>query len=309
MTQFVDLRRWSHGGWLVHDLDEMHYWEGVADNPKHPQSIDRNTLLKNSAGRDVVFVIHGFNVNRTSGIEHIDHWASLLRSQLPGSANAQVIGVLWPGDSVWAFGLDYPEEPKVAQEAGALLARWVNAYLPSVASVSLVSHSLGARVVLSCIESLQSSVKVRRAVLMAGAIDNDCLAAEFSGVVSRVEQISVLSSLKDSVLSLAFPLGNPVSGLVGTGHPWYQSALGHTGPSLNSIACVKSPYAIQDSWEFGHKHYLQYTPSGTLRAPVPAPPGALRLPALPPATVWATAPAPNGWQETFTATFVADRLA
>ena len=59
------------------------------------------------------------------------------------------MGLLWPGDSVWAHGLDYPDEPKIADEAGAMLAKFIDDNFQGAASISFASHSLGARVVLA----------------------------------------------------------------------------------------------------------------------------------------------------------------
>ena len=107
-------------------------------------------------GRHVLIATHGFNVNRADGIACLSNWASLLQLPQPSA----FVGLLWPGDSVWAHGLDYPEEPKIADEAGALLAAFINANF-GAASISFASHSLGARVVLETISQL--SLPVRRA--------------------------------------------------------------------------------------------------------------------------------------------------
>ena len=58
------------------------------------------------------------------------------------------VGLLWPGDSVWLHALSYPEEPRVANKAGQLIAPFIENNLSAAASISFASHSLGARVVL-----------------------------------------------------------------------------------------------------------------------------------------------------------------
>jgi hypothetical protein len=107
-------------------------------------------LLSAIRGRHVLIASHGFNVNRADGIACLSNWESLLQLPQPYSA---FLGLLWPGDSVWAHGLDYPDEPKIADEAGALLAEFSDANFQDAASISFASHSLGARVVLATIRN------------------------------------------------------------------------------------------------------------------------------------------------------------
>ncbi len=78
------------------------------------------------------------------------------------------------------YALSYPAEPKNAMDAGSMLAPFLDANLQNAASISFVSHSLGARVVLQTIS--QMKLPVRRLIVMAGAIDDDCLTSEFQDV-------------------------------------------------------------------------------------------------------------------------------
>jgi hypothetical protein len=168
------------------------------------------------------------------------------------------VGLLWPGDSVWMHGLDYPEEPKVADETGEKLAPFLDDVLADAASISLASHSLGARVVLQTINHMSHSA--RRVTLMAGAIDDDCLNTEFQKAVRNVGEIAALASKKDAVLGLAFPLGNLLAGIIDRGHPWWRGALGRYGPRKPWPANFLPPFEIPDNWDYGHHHYLQDNP-------------------------------------------------
>ena len=58
------------------------------------------------------------------------------------------------------------------------------------------------------------NLPVRRLTLMAGAIDDDCLNTEFLAGGGQDRKISVLASMKDTVLSMAFPLGNFFAGIL-----------------------------------------------------------------------------------------------
>jgi pimeloyl-ACP methyl ester carboxylesterase len=240
----------------------------------------------------LLLAAHGFNVNRADGIACLSNWESLLQLPQPSA----FLGVLWPGDSVWAHGLDYPEEPKIADEAGSLLAGFIDANFQQAASISFASHSLGARVVLATISHLR--LPVRRVTLMAPAIDDNCLTTEFQAVAAKAGVLSVLASKKDEVLSVCFPLGNLFAGIIAAGHPWRRAALGHCGPASPLPANLQPPFEIPDGWKFQHGNYLQIDrpPHPDLPLPVDLPPQG----SPPPSGV--------GWQEAFSSAFVSTRF-
>jgi len=288
MTLFLDLRLQPVGGGLAGSVSTCQ-GTSVGDY----SGLNLNELLAVIQGRHVLIASHGFNVNRADGIACLSNWNMLLQMPQPYSA---FLGLLWPGDSIWAHGLDYPSEPKVADEAGVLAAAFINTNFKRAASISFASHSLGARVVLATISHL--SLPVRRLVLMAPAIDDNCLMTEFQAAAAKVGTISVLASKKDEVLSAAFPLGNFFAGIIAAGHPWWRGALGRGGPVLPWPANFQAPFEIPDNWKFEHGNYLQIN--------TPEPP-ALRLPVdVPPQ---GSPPPPGaGWQESFSSAFASTRF-
>src|ERR1039457_7255755 len=146
MTQFLDLRIQPVGGSLATAVS-INQGTSISNYA----GLSLNGLLDSIQGRHVLIASHGFNVNRGDGIDCLSNWESLLQLPQPYSA---FIGLLWPGDSVWAHGLDYPDEPKIADEAGALIAQFIDENFARAASVSFASHSLGARVVLAAISHM-----------------------------------------------------------------------------------------------------------------------------------------------------------
>jgi hypothetical protein len=296
MTQFLDCRLAPVGGELA---TTVAVFQGTSINDY--TGLAMAGLLNAIGGQHVLIATHGFNVNRADGIAHVSNWASLL--QLPmGSA---FVGLLWPGDSIWAHGLDYPEEPRVADDAGVLIAGFLDATFAGAASISFASHSLGARVVLSTVNNM--SLPVRRVTLMAGAVDDDCLTTEFQAVAAKVGEISILASAKDEVLSAAFPMGNFFAGIIAAGHPWWRAAIGHTGPASPWPSSLQVPYAIPDSWNYQHSNYLQIDnpPAPPLPIPIGVPPDG--SPVLAPDCDANGNPIP-GWQEAFSAAFVSTRF-
>jgi len=289
MTQFLDVRLSAVGGGLATAVGVSQ-----ATSSNNYQSMDPGQLRDGIKGRHVLIATHGFNVDRAAGIACLSNWESLLQLPQPYSA---FVGLLWPGDSVWAHGLDYPDEPKVANAAGGLAAQFIDDNFAGAASISFASHSLGARVVLETIS--QMSLPVRHLALMAGAIDDNCLITEFQAAAAKIGTISLLASKKDSVLSMDFPLGNFFAGIIAEGHPWWRAALGHCGPAKPWPANFQAPFEMPDIWDFKHGNYLQIDPPPTPNLPLPVdvPPQGT----LPPATG-------AGWQEAFSSAFVSTRF-
>ena len=291
MTLFLDCRLAPVGGELstmvsINQGTSLDDYSGLAPG-------DLKSAIQ---GQNVLIGTHGFNVDRAAGIACLANWGGLL--QLPDSSI--FVGLLWPGDSVWAHGLDYPEEPKIANEAGALIAPFVDANFANAASVSFSSHSLGARVVLKTISQL--SRPVRRVTIMAGAIDDNCLNTEFRDAVENIGTISALSSSMDEVLKMAFPIGNFVAGIIAEGHPWWRAALGHCGPAKPWAANFEAPFEIPNNWNYQHGDYLNID-SAPVQVPV------LAIPEDVPAGC-ADPPAggAQGWREAFSSAFASTRF-
>ncbi|MGD0891521.1 MAG: alpha/beta hydrolase [Terracidiphilus sp.] len=289
MTQFLDVRLQPVGGELATTISIN---QGTSIN--NYTGLLLEDFLGSIRGRNVLIASHGFNVDRADGIACLSNWESLLQLPQPSA----FVGLLWPGDSIWAHGLDYPEEPKLADDAGVLIGPFVDATFGAAASVSFASHSLGARVVLNTIAQMKTPV--RRLILMAGAIDDDCLSTEFQQAAQNVGEISLLSSKMDQVLSMAFPLGNFFAGILAAGHPWWRAAIGHSGPATQWPSNLRTPFEIPDGWEYEHGNYLQIDgpPVPQLSVPCDVPPNGSPEPAG----------GASGWQEAFSSAFVSSRF-
>lgn len=287
MTYFLNLRASAVGGILAAGVFA---WNDTL-------YIEPSRLAEEARGRDVLLVTHGFNVSLPDGISSLQNWERLLTL----NSNTLFIGVLWPGDSRWAPVVDYPFEGDEAIGAGKMLAPFIDAWLKDATSISFVSHSLGARFVLETIRWMQE--RARRVVLMAGAIDDTCLTGEYAKAASKIDELSILASRDDHVLSLAFPIGNFLAGIVTRGSPYWRAALGREGPSSGAIPCLKGPWQIPDAWQFDHGSYLPHVPTQQVFL-VPT-----NLPPPPPAPL---APLPITFpasQPSWTAGFCSTRLA
>lgn len=279
---FIDLRSCAAGGDCAADPSAWDQRQLLADAEFGARLRDRHVIL----------VAHGFNVNRSEGMLALARWCALM--QLP--ADCLCVGVLWPGDARFLHVLDYPFEGSEAIAAGRLLARYLNAEAGGAASLSLVSHSLGARVVLQALSDLDGGV--RRLVLMAGAIEDDCLEREYRDAAAKAQAIHVLASKQDWVLAAAFPVGNALGEIVMRGHPYFTGALGRDGPPQRAaVGADGGVWALPGGWDYGHLDYLPRSAAGVPLA------GQIAVPAP-----GAPAPAPDPWKAPWSAAFVARLL-
>jgi hypothetical protein len=263
MTYFINLRAQSVGG------------DPAADVTVSGASSIAN-LVEVIRGKDVLLGTHGFNVDMAHGISSLSLWESMLSLD----TDTVFIGMLWPGDSAWLPVIDYPFEGNEATRSGQLLARFLNSHFTEAASLSFVSHSLGARMVLETIRQLNPDRRVSDLSLMAGAIDDNCLTDEYRDAAGKVDSISILSSHGDYVLEFAFPIGNLLGGIISRGHPYWHAALGREGPeTVNGVHLHSGGWQIPDGWEFGHGDYLPSMPGVPMAIPVNVPPQSTPLPA------------------------------
>jgi hypothetical protein len=286
VTLFVDLRATPSGGICA---AEATMWD---DGTRPVSAAD---FVARISGLDLILATHGFNVDRAHGISVLSTWSQLF--QLP--ASSLFIGVLWPGDSQFLPVLDYPVEGSEAIASGKVLAGFLNQQAAAAASVSFVSHSLGARTMLQTLSGTHQNA--RRLVLMAGAIEDDCLVNEYQRAAAKAAEIYVLASRSDKVLEFAFPVGNLVGEIVMRGQPYCKTALGRDGPSRPiPLRQRGGAWQIPDAWDFGHSDYLP----GSAIAPQLPPPVA----APGPVASVPVNPAVDGWKASWSAGAVSTQV-
>ena len=285
MTYFLNIRAQSVGGDPVADSRDIKIIDVTNGTTKN---VSPDELITNIRGKDVLLTTHGFNVSQQDGINSLALWQ--LRLTQPN--NSVFIGILWPGDSAWLPCIDYPIEGNSATRSGRFLATFLNELFMESTSISFVSHSLGARMVLETIRQLNPARRVSNLILMAGAIDDDCLTNEYQDAACKVDKISVLASHGDCVLEFAFPTGNFLSGIISRGHPYWRAALGREGPeSITNIHLHSGGWQIPNDWSYGHGDYLSKTIGTPMSPPEDLP---TLLPSIP--------ADPSAWSASFVST-------
>lgn len=298
---FLNCRAEPVGG----DVGPVRVTDGTSTFLTYPQ------LLADMRGKHVLLALHGFNVHQAGAIDHFEQWSKLLTLGTSGV----FVGGLWPGDSSWLGAVEYAFAAKAAMRSGDALAAFLNRNFGEALSLSLVSHSLGARVALRLLQQLNPALPVRHLVLMAPAVDSNCLTGEFAAAAERVQHIHILASDQDTVLEFAYPLGNPISGIFAQGHPYWHPALGRTGPSsYPSPNNIHAGWQLPRTWKVNHSDYLPPTPY-----PAGMQPGPYALPVdFPVASADAPAPStPPGfelgqewrfWQSAWSAALTSSRF-
>ena len=245
MTLYLNFRTGGVAGGIV----TPYLLEGDGTvNPPAVRALNSVEAENRVAGKNVLFGVHGFNVNYREGARAF----GLLDSHLGLTESDVFIGVLWPGDW-WIPAVNYPFEGGDAMECGRLLATFCSRHLAQAQSISFVSHSLGARLVLEALVHLDR--RARMVCLMAAAINRDCLFTEYAFATSMTDQIFVLASREDKVLQVAFQIGDPISNIFDHDHQFFQKALGYEGPPSPAPPPIVSPWQINKPG-YGHGQYL-----------------------------------------------------
>jgi hypothetical protein len=255
MTYFLNFRSKAVGGSIV----EPYLLQGDATvSPVALRAVDWIELGPLTAGRNVIFAVHGFNVSYEHGARSL----AQLETRLNLTRQDLFLGVLWPGD-YWLPVINYPFEGNDANNCGQRLAAFSARWLAGAQSISFLSHSLGARLVLEAVRHLARPA--RMLCLTAAAIDRDCLTTEYASVTGNAQQISLLASHNDWVLKVAFRIGDPISDLLRDQPISAKRALGYNGPPTPAPSPVSGPWQIPDAEDYGHGSYLP--PGDTVQAP------------------------------------------
>jgi hypothetical protein len=246
MTLYLNFRSQGVGGSVV---DPYPLQGDAAVNPPMLRLVDWSVIGSLVAGKNVLFGIHGFNVSFDHGARSLGQ----LEPHLGLSSSDIFFGVLWPGD-YWLPVVNYPFEGGVSMDCGRRLAAVCRRWFAKAQSLSFVSHSLGARLVLEAVMNLDRPA--RTVCLTAAAINRDCLEAEYARATANSAAVSILASHKDYVLKVAFQIGDPIADLLHDDHTPFEPALGYGGPPVPALPPVAPPWQISDAADYGHGDYL-----------------------------------------------------
>lgn len=171
------------------------------------------------AGKSILILVHGFNNEFPDIIRAYDMIEAQIQTHL-GDWYDAVVGFSWPGGD---SPIDWYAPKRRAGVVGPRLAQFLRAVGDEADSIDLMSHSLGARVVLSALNLLPAN-SIRGNFMTAAAVDNEVLEPGqkyFSAVQTGASESVVLHTKHDFVLKSAYRLAewdNPL-GLYGPENP------------------------------------------------------------------------------------------
>lgn len=245
MTFFLDFRTDGVGGGIL-DEPRVLGGNGLVEPPEL-QDLGQTLPTAQVAGREIVLATHGFNVSRVEGV----HTLARLERDLNLSPAFVFVGVLWPGDW-WIPVVNYPAEAGDAVRCGRLLAKFVNTTLSLAGDVSLVSHSLGGRLVLEAVKHLNR--RAHEVCVLAAAVDDNCLTSpQYDAARKNAQRVSVLASKGDMVLRLAYPAGDFLSDIFYDDDSPARKALGYHGPRPRPEHVLHAQIPGRD---YGHGDYF-----------------------------------------------------
>jgi hypothetical protein len=253
MTWYVSFRSQAVAGTPT-DPRVYEWQHGAAGVRQVPDLV----LDKEVRGKDILLGTHGFNVDQTGGLNSLGGIDVRLRPL----ASELFLGVLWPGDW-WIPAVNYPVEADDAVDCGRRLAAFCKAKLRSANSLSFLSHSLGARLILEAVKQLDRPAHI--VCVTAAATDFDCLDRQYAGAIGNCGALLNLASRGDKVLQYAYPAGDFLSDVFGDDDSPFNRALGRSGPR-HPWAKKVAPYQIHDRDDHGHGDYLPPDAGGVVNA-------------------------------------------
>lgn len=177
------------------------------------QGFELSTDVPN--GGTILLFVHGFlgegrlDVN-VSGA----HQAAALRAALTNEFETRadtpptVVAVMWHSSTTWLRAKEH------ADVAGVSLASWLSEHGDEYDSITVVGHSLGARVSLTALAELDTPT-VDSVGLLGAAVDPGTVCAEYRhGIESTVDSgVYNYHSTNDAIVCRVYRLGEGSSGL------------------------------------------------------------------------------------------------
>jgi esterase/lipase superfamily enzyme len=157
-------------------------------------------------------------------------------------------GFYWPGSRL---NLGFLAAAKRADSSGIALAQLIADLQRKGNTVSVETHSLGARVALS---ALRAGAKVEHLILTAPAVDDDCLQlnGEFAEAAKNARWIAICHSPHDRVLKYAYRFSELVQRVNPRRALGLYGPVGSLPPNAFTIVCkdVKEHGGYKDSTAF-----------------------------------------------------------
>nr|VFK01463.1 MAG: Alpha/beta hydrolase of unknown function (DUF900) [Candidatus Kentron sp. LFY] len=217
----------------------LKYCELVSENEfKEIESKPFMRSLMDADEKEILFYIHGFN----NQPEEVFRRAKKMQVQLIDAnlSSIRVVPIIWPCDDDFGIIKDYWDDQDSAEETGRIFSRSISKLMawqkennsnPCRKRMHVFAHSMGARVLLQCLDhwaKYQGGGGVpylfKNIFLMAADIPNESLERGESGFhISQSAQRVICYFANDD-------LAMPASKVANVKNMVFSRRLGHTGP-------------------------------------------------------------------------------
>lgn len=216
---FDDADRLSTSGHQIRDID-------LRNDTVSNSNIELKTLLN---GKTVLILTHGFNNEHFEVYDAYQIIEEYVGTHLSGKYD-YIIGYSWPGGD---SSLEWWQAKSRSNGVARMFRRLLEELYSVCSSIDVMSHSLGARVVLKALKGSPVNHLVRNYYCTAAAVDNECLELreEFHESLQAIGNMYVFHSARDGVLSLSYLTAE------------FDRALGLNGPEDKSFI-LQTPHRI-----------------------------------------------------------------
>lgn len=182
-------------GHLIKDID-------LRRNAVITPDIEIGQLAQQAAGKRVLMIVHGYNNEQDEVHDAYQIIEDKLAGKLPEVYDL-VLGYSWPGGD---RGIEWWTGKHRANAVARRFRFLIELLAGRATALDLMSHSLGARVVLKALKESGQGDLVRNFWCTAPAVDHECLEPdkEFSRALPSCRRLFVFHSARDGVLRLAF---------------------------------------------------------------------------------------------------------
>jgi len=165
-------------------------------------TVSEGDLYQELLGKRVLMLVHGYN-NEQDEVYDAYSVIENKTNDFLGNEYDFVIGYSWPGGDK---GLEWWASKKRANAVARRFRFLIEGLTTNVKALDVMSHSLGARVVLKALKQSSRNRVLRNYYCTAPAVDNEVLeqGEEFHSSVEKSDRIYVFHSKKDGVLAGAY---------------------------------------------------------------------------------------------------------
>jgi esterase/lipase superfamily enzyme len=204
------------GFWSSFWLEDVQVREVFGQADQMGARYSSSAFLQWCKGKRLLVLIHGYDVKPNSVVKTYHLIEENIHKYGPSNDYDKVVGLTWPGG--WSFS--YWFSIARAKSAGKGVAWLLSEMAKESGAVDVMTHSLGARVLLTAMNNMPMRWPLRNVFLTAPAVDDESLETdqEFVAAPKRCGAMYVLFSKRDGVLNVLFPLGQ------------FDFALGKSGP-------------------------------------------------------------------------------